>query len=321
MTQLKDKVANALNETRTLILGAEILLGFQFEAAFQPGFERLSAHHRMLDLAGLVLMMAAVALLVAPCPFHRLHEDGRDTLSVHAFTTRMAESALVPFALCIGVDVFIVAERLLGIVASLGMALLFAGRAAFFWYALAAARRNSGETAMAQADEMPTQTSLGEKIKTLMTEIRVILPGVQALLGFQFAAFLSDGFDKLAPSTKLVHLAGLAAVALATILLMAPAAYHRIAADGEDRADVDRVGGRLMLAALVPLALGLCGEFYVVAGRVGYARGAALAAAILAFGMFMGLWFFYPLVRRDRRRDAPSDRGRTGNDARPGQQF
>ena len=43
MTRLADKVDNALNETRMLILGAQVLLGFQFQAVFQPGFERLPA--------------------------------------------------------------------------------------------------------------------------------------------------------------------------------------------------------------------------------------------------------------------------------------
>jgi hypothetical protein len=32
MAKLKDKLTNALNETRILILGAQILLGFQFNA-------------------------------------------------------------------------------------------------------------------------------------------------------------------------------------------------------------------------------------------------------------------------------------------------
>ena len=315
MTKLKDKVSNALSETRTLILGAQILLGFQFEAAFRPGFDRLSAHGRALDTAGLALMMAAVGLLIAPCPFHRLCEQGRDTRRVHGFTTAMAESALVPFALCIGIDVFIVAELILGTAAAAGFAVLLAALAFFFWYALELARRNRGATEMAEDGE-ESETGIGEKIKTLMTEIRVILPGVQALLGFQFASCLSAGFEKLSDTAKLVHLASLAAVALSTILLMAPAAYHRIVAGGEDREDVERLGSRMMLASLVPLALGLSGELYVVAGKIGYAGGAALAAAILAFVLFMGVWFAYPLAERGRRRSADRGQGRTGDDAR-----
>jgi hypothetical protein len=38
---LSDKVKMALDETRTLILGAQVLLGFQCQAAFQERFDDL----------------------------------------------------------------------------------------------------------------------------------------------------------------------------------------------------------------------------------------------------------------------------------------
>ena len=146
-------------------------------------------------------------------------------------------------------------------------------------------------------DEEP-HTPLSEKIKTLMTETRVVLPGAQAMLGFQFTAFLTDGFSSLSQSTKLLHFASLCCVALSIILLMAPAAYHRIVANGEDRADVDHFGSTVMLASLVPLALGLSGDFYVTAEKLEYGGAAALAAMGLALLVFLALWFAYPLIAR-----------------------
>ena len=44
---------------------------------------------------------------------------------------------------------------------------------------------------------------------------------------------LMDGFDRLPPSSRFVHLASLLLILLSTILLMSPAAYHRIVS-GED---------------------------------------------------------------------------------------
>ncbi len=41
MVELKDKIQNALDESRMLVLGSQILLGFQFRAAFEPGFNNL----------------------------------------------------------------------------------------------------------------------------------------------------------------------------------------------------------------------------------------------------------------------------------------
>jgi Family of unknown function (DUF6328) len=303
MTALKAKVINALNETRMLILGAQILLGFQLNAVFQPRFEGLADHARWLDLAGLALMSAAVACLIAPAPFHRLTEGGRDTARLHEFTTHMAESALVPFGLCIGIDVFIVTDLMLGLWPSIIAGTAFTVMAAVLWYGIEITQRGpAGVRSMTEPeDDGDADTALDERISTMLIEARVILPGAQALLGFQFAAFLTSSFEKLPPQAKLVHLGCLACVALSVLLLMAPAAYHRLAAGGEDRPDVERFGNVVVLTSLLPLALGLSGEFYVVFRKVGDAEAPAITAMLVALALFLGLWFAYPLLARARR--------------------
>ena len=42
MTELKNKIQNVMDESRMLVLGAEILVGFEFMATFQDGFKMLS---------------------------------------------------------------------------------------------------------------------------------------------------------------------------------------------------------------------------------------------------------------------------------------
>jgi len=51
--ELSKKVKIALDETRMLILGAQILLGFQFRGPFSDGFDQLPTGARYL--AGLAL--------------------------------------------------------------------------------------------------------------------------------------------------------------------------------------------------------------------------------------------------------------------------
>jgi hypothetical protein len=299
-----------------LILGAQVLLGFQLNAAFQPAFDRIPDHARQLDFIGMALMMTAVALLIAPGPYHRIAEDGCDTPGIHRFATRMAEWAPVPFALAIGVDVFIVAEIQFGTTQAIPAGGAFTAFCAATWYGAGLARRQGG--GMAKTYDEETRTSLGEKIKTALLEARITLPGAQALLGFQLAAFLSDGFGRLSESGKMAHFVALLAVALATVLLVAPAPYHRLAADGEDRPDVLRFANAMMLAALAPLAIGLAAELYVVAGKIGYAEQTTVIASASALVGFGGLWFLYPLlVRALRHQEAgPPLRGKSGNDAR-----
>ena len=70
---------------------------------------------------------------------------------------------------------------------------------------------------------------------------------------------LADGFAKLPTSSQYVHFTSLGCIALSTILLLTPAAYHRIVEEGEDTEHFHRFASRIVLAATVPLALGIAG--------------------------------------------------------------
>jgi hypothetical protein len=66
--ELSKKVKTALDETRILILGAQILLGFQFRGVFSDGYDQLPRDARYLDGVALGLMICVVALLITPGP-------------------------------------------------------------------------------------------------------------------------------------------------------------------------------------------------------------------------------------------------------------
>jgi membrane AbrB-like protein len=105
-------------------------------------------------------------------------------------------------------------------------------------------------------------------------------------------------------------LASLALIALTTILLMTAPAYHRIVEQGEDTERFHRVSGRLLLASMPPLALGVAGDVYVVATKILRSDAAALAAAAATVVLFLALWFGWTLVDRARGvgREATSSR-------------
>ena len=113
-----------------------------------------------------------------------------------------------------------------------------------------------------------TSTPLKTKVEQLLTEARVIIPGGQALFGFQFIAMLTTGFDKLPPSSQLLHTAALCFTALNVIVLMAPAALHRLSFGGEDLEAFLQLGGALVMTAPMLLALAVAAELYVVFDRV-----------------------------------------------------
>ena len=89
---------------------------------------------------------------------------------------------------------------------------------------------------------------------------------------------------------------GLLLVALAVVMLMTPAAYHRIVYAGGDAQDMHRVGSALVTAATAPLALGLAGDVYVVITKIAESPAVGLAAGSLALISLIGLWYAYPLL-------------------------
>ena len=150
-----------------------------------------------------------------------------------------------------------------------------------------------------------SETSLKTKIEQLLTEARVIIPGGQALLGFQFVATLTKAFDNLPDEFKWLHAAALAAVGLSVILLMTPAALHRLAFHGEDDPQFLEIGSRLIVAAAFPLALGISATSPSWRTKSLKERALPYPAGGTAV-VFLTVWYVYPLVARERRKPRTS---------------
>jgi Family of unknown function (DUF6328) len=302
LATLSEKVKTGLDETRILILGAQIFVGFQFTSAFQDGFDDLSAKLRWLDVAAVVLMVAAMALLIAPGTYHRIAEHGRDSERTLAFISAMAGMALFPFALSIGCGLTIAFGRISGGITAALLGFGFCGLALFAWFGFAFLARGfdgQKERVMSSPQRMRSpHTPLHAKIEQMLTEARVILPGAQAILGFQLSITLMRSFADLSPSSKLMHAAGLCLLAVAIILLMAPAAYHRIVYAGEDSEGFHRVGSIMVLGSTFPLAFGLGCDLYVVLFKMTNSAIAGTAISILATFLMGFLWFGFPVMRR-----------------------
>ncbi|TMQ70750.1 MAG: hypothetical protein E6K80_07530 [Candidatus Eisenbacteria bacterium] len=143
--------------------------------------------------------------------------------------------------------------------------------------------------------------SLVDAAEFLLEECRMVLPGMQALFGFQLIAVFSPSFsERLSAGEQRLHLIAIGLVALAVAIIMTPAAAHRqISAETMSRAFI-MVATRLLLWSMLPLALGICLDFDLV-GRLILGRGVlttVLAAAL--FLVFVTLWFLLPRMRSVR---------------------
>ena len=73
---LEAKLKTALDESRLLILGAQVLFGFLFQSFFQERFGALPEAGRLALTAGLVFLLASVGLLIAPSLHHQVRFGG-----------------------------------------------------------------------------------------------------------------------------------------------------------------------------------------------------------------------------------------------------
>jgi hypothetical protein len=294
--KLDRRVKLALDETRLLILGVQVLLGFQFQSFFQEGFSELSHLSQWLCVAGLALLIASTGMLIAPSMQHRLVEQGRSSARLVRSTNFFAGFGLVPLVAGIGLSSYVVVERHFGLAAGLATGLALAASAAFAWFGLefiVGLERDDNSMQIAN-------TTLATKVEQLLTEARVIIPGGQALLGFQFIAMLTSGFDRLPQPVKAVHALALCLVAINVILLMTPAALHRLSFNGEDSRTFLRIGSALVIAAPGFLAAGIAAETFVVLHKVSPNAGWAAIGALASFVALIGLWYAIPAWLRIR---------------------
>ncbi len=139
------------------------------------------------------------------------------------------------------------------------------------------------------------QISLDSAATHLLEECRMVLPGIQALFGFQLIAVFNEGFEKkLSGGEQLLHFVAIILVVLAVALVMAPAAILRLT---QQRAVSERfiwLSSQLLFAGMLPLALALSLDIYLI-GRVILGSGglsAAIAAIVLA--VVLVFWIALP---------------------------
>ena len=147
-----------------------------------------------------------------------------------------------------------------------------------------------------ESERIPLESA----VTHLLEECRMVLPGVQALFGFQLIAVFSAGFEvQLSPFERRLHLLALALVAMAGALVMAPAAYHRQTRPREASAQFLSLGGKLLLGSMIPLVAGIGIDFYLISRVIMESRAIAAILALLLSGFFASFWYLLPRMRKN----------------------
>lgn len=142
-------------------------------------------------------------------------------------------------------------------------------------------RRPGSTGRMADRNDEDPKARLDRELIELLNELRVALPGVQVLFAFLLTVPFTERFASLSPSQQTVYFATFIATTFASVLLMAPASYHRIRFREGDKERLLRTASRFAIAGTALLALAIAGATFLVTEAIyGVTTGAIVAALV-----------------------------------------
>jgi Family of unknown function (DUF6328) len=143
--------------------------------------------------------------------------------------------------------------------------------------------------------------TLEEQANHVIAEARMVLPGVQALLGFQLVAVFNQRFTAFTTREQALHFVAFLLIAGAMGFLMTPAAYHRQSGAGRITAHFVALATRLIMMAMWPLSVGIALDAYLIGRLIFPGPEMAVLAGAAVFLLLVGLWFVFPLLAHSRR--------------------
>jgi len=141
------------------------------------------------------------------------------------------------------------------------------------------------------------QERTARELIELLNELRVILPGVQVLFAFLLTVPFTQRFPQLDELETGVFFTTLLCTAVATALLIAPSAHHRMLWRGGVREQRLEMGNMLTIAGLIFLVPAMVGVVFVITDFIFDLTAAVTVTALLALA-FALLWFALPLRYR-----------------------
>jgi hypothetical protein len=147
------------------------------------------------------------------------------------------------------------------------------------------------------SDEETRKERVDRELIELLNELRVALPGVQFLFAFLLIVPFQQKVDQVTDFQRGVYFVALAAAALATALLIAPAAQHRILFRQQHKENLLRRSNRSAIAGLLALGVAICSALLLVVDVLFSATLAWVTAGALAV-LLAWWWLAVPLWQR-----------------------
>ncbi len=156
-------------------------------------------------------------------------------------------------------------------------------------------------TALELAEKKAEQKQLKQCIEFILEECRMVLPGIQALFGFQLIAVCNERFSQLTSPDKFVHLAATLFTVAAVGLLMGPASYHRLTSPNSMPPELCTIGTRLVCAGMATLMISISLDIYLVSEVILESVTAGIVFGGITLAFLASVWYIFPLMSRGGR--------------------
>jgi uncharacterized protein involved in cysteine biosynthesis len=139
------------------------------------------------------------------------------------------------------------------------------------------------------------QERINRELIELLNELRVALPGVQFLFAFLLIVPFQQTIAQVTEFQRGVYYVALAAAAVATVLLIAPAAQHRVLFRQHDKEKLLQRGSRSAFAGLLVLAVAIVSALLLVVDflfslTLAWITAGALSALLLWWWVVVPFW-------------------------------
>jgi hypothetical protein len=156
----------------------------------------------------------------------------------------------------------------------------------------------TGENKKAKPQEEVEKEELDKRAQNAIEEARMVLPGIQALFGFQLIAVFNQRFPQMPAGQQLLHYVALLLVAVAIGLIMAPAAYHRIVEEHSVSRFFIQLASVMIATSMLPLLTAISFEIYILGHLVLDNDQASFWIAIAVAAFLAALWYVMPFAAR-----------------------
>jgi len=143
------------------------------------------------------------------------------------------------------------------------------------------------------------QDQRNRQLLELLNELRVAMPGVQVLFGFLLTVPFQQRFSQTTGGQRTIYTVALVSAAVASALLIAPGALHRVTFRARQKAFIIQWGSWQFIGGLAALAVAMSCSVLLVLDFLYQDATPVVIVAALAI-LYVGLWFVLGVYRRLR---------------------